>query len=194
MGQSCAQMAADFGFAAQPFSPESTGDVIVDFSHPSVLPPLLTAKAPLVIGTTGFSTEQQAQIVQAARARPIFQAANFSPGVYALRQLAKAAQTLLPGWDCALIERHHRHKKDAPGGTARVIMDDLTLKPDQVSCVRAGTVRGVHEIGFYGQEEHLLLVHTAESRAAFTRGALLAAQWLCGKPNGLYGMEDMFPQ
>ena len=190
MGRETARLAAEYGFAAVPFAANAAGDVIVDFSHPDCLRALLASPLPLVIGTTGFSAEQQRAIEAAADARPIFQAANFSPGVFALNRLSQTAKALLPGWDTALIERHHAGKRDLPSGTALRLAE--ALQTDHVLSVRAGTVRGVHEAGFYGPDESLLLIHAAESRAVFARGAINAAKWLLRQKNGLYHMEDLF--
>ena len=106
------------------------------------------------------------------------------------RLLAQAASSL-PGWDGALIERHHAGKVDAPSGTAIALAQAMAMPREGILSVRGGTVRGLHEAGFYGPEEHLTIVHCAESRAVFAHGALRAARWSIGRPAGLYGMEDM---
>ena len=189
MGQETARLAPDYGFDAQPFSVGESGDVIIDFSHPDCLNALLESGIPLVIGTTGYTQAQQRRILEAATLRPIFQAANFSPGVYALGAAAKAVKALLPDWDISLIERHHARKLDHPSGTALRLAQ--SVEANQVLSVRAGTVRGIHELAFYGPEESVFFIHTAESRAAFAHGALRAAKWLLEQENGLYGMEHL---
>ncbi|MBQ9299069.1 MAG: hypothetical protein IJ214_01015 [Clostridia bacterium] len=189
MGQQTARLAPDYGFDARPFSLGEPGDVIIDFSHPDCLDALLKANIPLVIGTTGHTQAQRQRIAKAAASRPIFQAANFSPGIYALQAAAKAVKALLPDWDTSLIERHHARKRDRPSGTALRLAQ--TLEAGQVLSVRAGTVRGIHELAFYGPEESISLLHTAESRAVFAHGALRAALWLTEQENGLYGMEHL---
>ena len=189
MGREIRQLAASYGFASRTFTPSASGDVIVDFSHPDCLDSLLSSALPLVIGTTGYTAAQQRAIEAAAGARPIFQAANFSPGVFALNRLARQAKAMLPDWDVCLIERHHAQKRDIPSGTGLALA--RALQTENVLSVRGGTVCGVHEAGLYGPEEHLLLTHTAESRAVFARGALKAAAWLTDQPCGLYHMEDI---
>ncbi|MBQ9197287.1 MAG: 4-hydroxy-tetrahydrodipicolinate reductase [Clostridia bacterium] len=189
MGQETVRLAASYGFDAQPFNPDAPGDVIIDFSHPDLLPSLLKGGLPLVIGTTGFSPIQRQAIQNAAAARPIFLAANFSPGIWVLQRLAAMAGELLPGWDAALIERHHAKKQDSPSGTALQLAEQANIH--QVCSIRGGTVRGIHELSFLGPEESLALIHTAESRAVFAHGALRVACWLLDRPNGLYGMDDL---
>ena len=190
MGQAVAALAGDYGFEARAFAPGMTGDVIVDFSHPDCLTDLLKSNLPLVIGTTGYTPTQQRVIAQAAGARPIFQATNFSPGVFALTRLARQARTLLPDWQTTLIERHHAAKQDSPSGTALRLAEAAQIA--EIHAIRAGTVRGVHELTFYGSEETLTLMHNAESRDVFAHGALRAAVWLMGRQAGLYGMEDLW--
>ena len=191
MGREVARLCPDYGFAPRPFVPEAQGAVIVDFSHPDCLDGLLESPLPLVIGTTGYTAEQAARIREAARARPVFQAANFSPGVYALGAAVRAARRMLPDWDVSLIERHHIRKQDSPSGTALDLARRIGLKKEQILSVRGGTVRGVHELTFYGPEETLLLIHAAESRAVFAHGALRAARWLIGQSPGMYGMKEL---
>ena len=189
MGQETANLAPRYGFEPLPFSPTADATAVIDFSHPDCLPALLQSSLPLVIGTTGYTREQQLRIRQAAEARPIFQAANFSIGIYALTAAAKTVKALLPDWDACLIERHHADKQDSPSGTALTLADAVGVS--QLHAVRAGTLRGVHELGFYGPEESIILLHTAESRALFAHGALRAAIWLENRKSGLYGMADM---
>ena len=194
MGGEVARLAPAYGFTPRAFQPGGRAGVVVDFSHPDCLAALLEGELPLVIGTTGYTAAQQAQIVQASRGRPILQAANFSLGVAAMRRLAVAARQLLPGWDIRLVERHHADKQDAPSGTALALAKAVEISRSEILSVRAGTVRGVHEVGFYGREEALMLTHVAESRAVFAHGALRAARWIVGRPCGLYGVEDMLDE
>lgn len=194
MGQETSALAPAWGFSPKPFHAGEAGDIVLDFSHPDCLEALLPGALPLVIGTTGFSREQIRQIESRAQARPILLSANFSPGIAALTALARQAKRLLPDWELSLIERHHAEKKDAPSGTAASIAAELGLDASWILCVRAGTLRGTHEIGLYGRDEHITLTHTAESRTAFAHGALRAAAWLLDKPPGLYGMEDVLAE
>ena len=191
MGSETARLAPAHGFTPRPFRPGASGAAIIDFSHPDSLEGLLAAGLPLVIGTTGHTQAQQESIRRRSRTLPIFQSANFSMGIYAMTQLACLARRLLPQWELSLTEVHHAGKKDAPSGTALALSEVLSLAPERILSIRAGTVRGIHALGLYGREEHLLLTHTAEGRAAFAHGALQAASWLICHKSGLYGMADL---
>lgn len=190
MGQACARLAPEYGFAPREYAPGAAGDALLDFSHPDCLDSVLACPLPLVIGTTGYTEAQTESIRRAAAERPILMSANFSPGVYALGELSEKAQRLLPDWEVFLIEKHHAAKRDAPSGTARMLAERLGA--GQVFSLRGGTVRGVHELDLLGPEESLTLTHTAESRAAFAHGALRGAAWLLGQGPGLYGMRDVY--
>ena len=185
-----AALAAQYGFTLG-----EKAEAAIDFSHPdaldAVLDAVLARGIPLVSGTTGYSLAQQQQIHAAAQRVPILRSANFSLGAAVMARLLAQAASSLPGWDGALIERHHAGKVDAPSGTAIALAQAMALPREGILSVRGGTVRGLHEAGFYGPEEHLTIVHCAESRAVFAHGALRAARWSIGRPAGLYGMEDM---
>ena len=193
MGGETARLAPDYGFIPQPFRPGTPGDIIIDFSHPDCLSQLLASPLPLVTGTTGLSDAQQHALREAARRRPVFQAANFSPGIFAMQRALLLTRHLLPGWTPVCIERHHSRKRDVPSGTALALRGLMPEPEMPILSVRAGTVCGMHEVSLYGPDETLTLCHTAERRAVFARGALSAALWLSGKPAGLYGMADMLP-
>ena len=190
MGQECARLAPEYGFLPLAYQVGRVGDALLDFSHPDCLPHVLACPLPLIIGTTGYTAFQQEAIRQAAKSRPVFQAANFSPGVYILGLLAEKAKDLLPDWDISLTELHHASKADKPSGTALHLAEHLQI--DQVLSIRGGTARGTHAIGFYGPEEHLTLTHTAESRAVFAHGALKAANWVMDQGAGFYEMNDLY--
>jgi len=191
----------------------SAADAVVDFSTPqaSVRLAEMTAKAgvPHVIGTTGFSADQDQQIEAAARETAIVKSANMSVGVALLANLVKLAAEALPDFDIEILEMHHRRKVDAPSGTAlllgRAAADgrSMRLQPRELSqgtrakgtvgfaSLRGGTVVGEHAVILAGPYERVVLSHTAEDRMIFARGALLAAQWAQGRPSGLYGMNDV---
>lgn len=190
MGQECARLAPEYGFLPLAYQAGRVGNALLDFSHPDCLSHVLACPLPLIIGTTGYTAAQQEAIRQAAKSRPVFQAANFSPGVYIWGLLAEKAKDLLPDWDISLTELHHASKADKPSGTALRLAEHLQI--DQVQSIRGGTVRGTHVIGLYGPEEHLLITHTAESRAVFAHGALKAAKWIIEKKPGFYGMDDLY--
>jgi 4-hydroxy-tetrahydrodipicolinate reductase len=192
-------------------------DVCVDFSHPAALPALLGnavgRRLPLVLATTGYSAEDCRLIADAATRIPIFQSANMSYGVNVLRELAQATATALgDAFDVEIVERHHNRKIDAPSGTALMLAEAVraafpTAKelvfdrhaarraraPREIGvvAVRGGTVPGTHEVGFYGEDEVILLQHIAQSRRLFAAGALRAARYIAGKAPGLYNMQQL---
>jgi 4-hydroxy-tetrahydrodipicolinate reductase len=197
----------------------SGGDVFIDFSAPAALEAnlqtALAAERPIVIGTTGLAPEQHRMIDEVARNIPIVQAANTSLGVNLLAHLVReAAARLREDWDIEILEMHHRHKVDAPSGTALLMgqaaaeargisLDDASDRgrdgitgarvPGHIgfAALRGGSVAGEHQVIFAGEGERIELGHRAESRAIFARGAIEAALWLTGKAPGRYGMADV---
>jgi 4-hydroxy-tetrahydrodipicolinate reductase len=194
-------------------------DVLVDFSAPDALATHLDAAVaackPIVLGTTGFAAEQQAAIDEAARSVAVLQSANMSLGVNLLAHLVgEAAARLGDDWDVELVEMHHRHKADAPSGTALMLgaaaahgrgatLDEVAdygrdvLPAPRVAgsigfaSLRGGSVAGDHKVIFAAEGERLELGHRAESRDIFARGAVKAALWLHDKPPGRYAMTDV---
>jgi 4-hydroxy-tetrahydrodipicolinate reductase len=176
-------------------------DVAIDFSHADAIQGICHAalqhRQSLVIGTTGYSSEQRRVIEKAGKSLPIVFASNFSVGVNALFSLTrKAAEILGSEFDLEIVETHHRMKKDAPSGTAKTLAEILRRARklnDQVAIqsIREGDVVGDHTVSFAGPGERLELTHRASSREIFARGALRAAQWIIGKPAGLYSMQDV---
>ena len=194
-------------------------DVLVDFSAPDALPLNLevavAAGKPIVIGTTGLDAGHQAAIDAAARHVPVLQAANMSLGVNLLAHLVReAAARLGEAWDVEIVEMHHRHKADAPSGTALMLgaaaaegrgvaldavsdrgRDGLTgpRAPGHIgfAALRGGSVAGDHQAIFATDGERLELGHRAESRDIFARGAVRAAIWLKSRPPGRYTMADV---
>jgi len=188
-------------------------DLLIDFSRAAHLPQTLRYAAehrlPLVIGTTGIKDAHERMINSVAQHIPVLQAANFSPGVMALKALCCAAAKYLPDFDIEIIERHHAQKADAPGGTALMLYSAVAPADAQpvygrqtalqkrskqeigLHALRGGTLLGTHEMGFYGPDEHLLLQHTAEDRSVFARGALKAAAWLINQPASRYDIGDV---
>jgi 4-hydroxy-tetrahydrodipicolinate reductase len=194
------------------------GDVLVDFSAPDALRQSLdraiTSAIPLLIGTTGLGDEYDGLIAEAAKIVPVLKAPNTSLGVALLAELAERAARTLPAadWDVEIAEVHHRHKADAPSGTALHLGSaiergrGMDAKEELGRCgtglereagsigyaaIRGGTAAGDHDVLFLGPEERLILSHRAESRAIFARGAIAAAKFLAGKPAGLYTMRDV---
>lgn len=174
-------------------------DVAVDFTTASSIEEVCRAaslhKKALVIGTTGHSPKQRELIEKTAKSLPIVFASNFSVGVNALFALTKrAAEILGSEFEAEIVETHHTKKKDAPSGTARTLAEILKtqLKIDiPIQSIREGDVVGEHTVTFVGPSERLELTHRADSREIFARGALRAAEWVVGKPAGLFSMQDV---
>jgi len=194
-------------------------DVIIDFTFPEVtMRTVEFARANsvrTVIGTTGFSEEQMRVIQQATCDFACVCAPNMSLGVNTLFKLVRdVALVLHEGYDAEVLEIHHRHKKDAPSGTAvrigRIlaeawgrdyqrtavferngIIGERTRDEIGMQTLRAGDVVGEHTVLFGGIGERLELIHRAQSRDCFAQGALQAARWLAGRPAGLYDMQDV---
>jgi len=191
-----AAVAEDSRFAID----QDHGDVLVDFSAPAALETSLeramSAGVPILIGTTGLDEAADKGIVAASRQVAILRAANTSVGVALLADLVeRAAKALGPEWDIQISETHHRHKVDAPSGTALMLGAAAEHARGSgvagYASVRGGTVAGDHDVLFLGPDERLILSHRAESRMIFARGALAAAAFLAGKPAGLYSMRDV---
>ncbi|NNC71915.1 MAG: 4-hydroxy-tetrahydrodipicolinate reductase [Sphingomonadaceae bacterium] len=197
----------------------AASDVLVDFSVADGLADHLAAarteKTPIVIGTTGLDDAHHALIDEAAQDIAVLQAANTSLGVNLLAHLVRdAANRLGEEWDIEIVEMHHRHKVDAPSGTAQLLGEaaaegrgvDLTSASergrDGADCkrepgaigfasLRGGSVAGDHSVVLAADGERLELGHRAESREIFARGAVKAALWLDGKAAGRYAMGDV---
>lgn len=192
-------------------------DAIIDFSHPSALSPLLAYAVerhiPAVVATTGLTDEQIALVQETAKRVPLFFSFNMSLGVNLLCGLAKRAAAVLGGqFDIEIVEKHHNRKIDAPSGTALMLADEISSAlPERpryvydrhsvrqkrgkeeigIHSIRGGTIVGEHEVIFAGHDEIISLSHTAMSREVFATGSINAALFLCGKPNGLYSMDDL---
>ena len=194
-------------------------DALIDFSVPeSTLRSVEVCAAAgkrLVIGTTGFDDDGLARIRAAAQRVPILMAPNMSVGVnLAFRLVELAARVLGDDVDVEIVEAHHRHKIDAPSGTAvrmgEIVAAALGRELEQVAVygrhgttgarardaigfatVRAGDIVGEHTVLYAGNGERLEITHRAESRMNFAQGALRAARFLAGKPHGLFDMQDV---
>jgi 4-hydroxy-tetrahydrodipicolinate reductase len=194
-------------------------DALIDFTAPQAS--LANARAaaaagvPHIIGTTGFSPEEETEIAALATENAIVKSGNMSLGVNLLAALVKeAAARLGPDYDIEIVEAHHRDKVDAPSGTALMLAAaaararGVDLKKAAIrtrdgavgprpagaigfASIRGGGVVGDHEVLFAGPEEVLALSHRAIDRGLFARGAVAAAKWAVGKPPGLYSMTDV---
>jgi len=190
-------------------------DVVIDFTRPEgTLAHLKHARA-MVIGTTGFSASQRETILERAKSIPVVMAANFAVGVNAAYKLAETAAKILgEGYDVEIIEAHHRHKVDAPSGTAlklgEVVANALNRKLSNVASygregdtgerpakqigfhsIRGGDIVGEHTVIFAGQGERVEVTVRSQSRATYAAGALRAAKFLKSKAPGLYDMSDV---
>lgn len=196
----------------------TNSDVVIDFSAPDALELHLILAAgqqtPLVLGTTGLTDAHHALIDDVANQVPIMQSANTSLGVNLLSKLVRDAASLLdPSWDIEIVEMHHRHKADAPSGTALLLGDKAAegraIGRDQFvlsregqtgpreegtigfATLRGGDVAGEHSVVFAAEAERVVLSHLATDRKIFARGAVTAAQWIHGLPAGRYTMDDV---
>ena len=179
----------------------SKSNVIVDFSQALAIDEICRVaektEQALVIGTTGHSAQQRQVIDAVAKAVPIVFASNFSVGVNVLFALAgQTARLLDEKFQIRITETHHTKKKDAPSGTAKTLSEIVRAarKFDQeipIELIREGDVVGDHTVSFDRPGERLELTHRASSREIFAQGALRAAEWVVGKPPGLYSMQDV---
>jgi 4-hydroxy-tetrahydrodipicolinate reductase len=199
----------------------AAADVVVDFTTPAASVTLAQAAAArggpaLVIGSTGIDEAQSAAIAAAAGKVAIVRSANYSLGLNMLMGLVEqAARALGPeAYDVEVFEAHHRHKVDAPSGTALMLgeaaargrgvslanaarrtRDGITGARPQgeigFSVMRGGGIVGEHSVTFAAEDELLTLSHSARDRSLFARGAVAAARWVAGKPPGLYDMRDV---
>lgn len=153
--------------------------------------------AALLVATTGLSAPTRQRIEQAAATIPVLIAPNTSLGIAVTRRLVHRATRLLgPGYDAGLVEAHHRHKKDAPSGTAFVLREAVeagggSLSDENIVSLRGGDVVGEHTVRFAGAGEYLEIRHVATSRSLFARGAVDAACWLAEQPAGRYSIDDL---
>ena len=191
----------------------------IDFTLPAALAGTLkacvTQGVPLVVGTTGLRAPQLGALKEAAQTIPLVYARNMSVGVNVFMELVRrGAQALDADYDVEIIEAHHRHKVDAPSGTALALgelvaearggsLDELGIfaregqigarTPGSIgfSVIRAGNIVGEHTVVFGSADERLELTHRAADRAVFAKGALRAARWVAGRAPGLYDMADV---
>lgn len=189
-------------------------DCIIDFSHHSTTAEIMEYAVknniPTIVATTGQTKEELELIHEAAKKIPIFLSANMSLGVALLVELAKITAKNFTYADIEIIEKHHNRKLDAPSGTALLIADAIKSvrekskfvfgrhgqakrDPDEIGihAVRMGNVIGEHEVIVGTDTQTITLKHEAHSRALFAEGAIKAAEFLIGKPAGIYNMESM---
>ncbi len=192
-------------------------DVIIDFSIPkATLTMLAYAKKehiPVVIATTGFSKEENEQIMECSKDLPIFKSANMSFDINLMTRILQEVAKALPNTDIEIIEAHHNRKIDSPSGTALLLADSINKALDNsmyyefdrhnkhekrskneigFSSIRGGNIVGEHTVEFIGENETFEITHKAYSRSIFADGAIKAARFLVNKPNGFYTMDDLF--
>lgn len=174
-------------------------DVLIDFTLPG--PTMNSVEACLrhgvrmVIGTTGLSDEQRLKIKAASQKVAVIQSTNMSVGVNLVFGLLKQMAGTLKGYDVAITETHHVHKKDSPSGTAKtmaeVIEEASGRKVADVASVREGEVIGYHEVTFKGPVDTIRISHDAKTRDMFAEGAVMAAKFLAGKDKGSFNMQEV---
>ena len=193
-------------------------DVIIDFAAASAVDALVDysvkKQIPLVLCTTGLSTEQIEKVNEASKKVAILRSANMSLGINTIFKVLQMISPLLSeaGFDIEIVEKHHHLKVDAPSGTALALADvindsltepfnykfdrsaDRVRRPKNeigISAVRGGTIVGDHEVIFAGEDEEIVVKHTAHSKAVFGKGAVEAAKFLKGKGPGMYTMKEV---
>lgn len=205
----------DYPIYATPDEYDGPADVIIDFSNPTALGPILSyakkRNLPAVIATTGLSEEQLKDIQSASEEIAIFRSANMSLGVNLLVELVKkATEVLYENFDIEIIEKHHNLKLDAPSGTALMLADaanetvkntleyvydrhSVRKKREKkelgIHSLRGGTIVGEHDVVFAGNDEIITLSHTALSKKVFAEGAIKAAIFIADKKCGIYDMQ-----
>ena len=190
---------------------------VIDFSYHTAVPAAIAKAAeqglPYVLGTTGLTPDEQQAVDAAAKRIPVVQSGNYSLGVNLLLELVrKAAEVLGDEYDIEVTEMHHRHKKDAPSGTALMLAKaaaqgrgrgddfvygrkgDIGERPEgeiAIHALRGGSVVGDHTVMFAGDVERVELTHKAQGREAFAAGALKALGWAKGRAPGIYTMREV---
>lgn len=212
------KVANDYPVFTNIFDCNVDADVIIDFSTASAIDDLLKyaveKKIPVVLCTTGLTSEQLYNVQKASEKVAILKSANMSLGINTLMKILKVATEVLAnrGYDIEIVEKHHNQKLDAPSGTALALADcinqvlnneyDYTYdrssrrekRPEKeigISAVRGGTIVGEHEVIYAGIDEVIEIKHTAYSRAVFAKGAVDSAKYLASKETGMYNMADV---
>jgi 4-hydroxy-tetrahydrodipicolinate reductase len=196
------------------FLSQKKPDVLIDFTAPVAAVENVKAAArqgtALVVGTTGFSNDQRAEMARAVEGKvPAVISSNFSIGVNIFWQLLREAARLLPDYDVEVLEAHHRYKKDAPSGTAKTILQILDSELGErekkygregmmergkeigVHVIRGGDIVGDHSVLFSGNFETIEISHRAYDRSVFAQGALKAARWVVSQKPGIHGMDEV---
>jgi len=207
---------SDYPVYSNIFDCKEAVDVILDFSRPDSLDSILEyskeKNLPIVLCTTGYTSEQLSKIEQYSKVIPVFRSANMSLGVNIVNNILKKVSALLyKDYDIEIVEKHHNQKVDSPSGTALLLANTIKAaipcKTDYVygregigkrqhsdigiHAVRGGSIVGEHDIIFAGQGETIEIKHSAMSRDVFAVGALKACEYMAGKPIGFYSMDNV---
>lgn len=206
LGRSDLETLGGFGKAA---------DVVIDFSRPETLGQVSAyvrrTGTPLLSGTTGYTSQQKAELESLGAYAPVLWSANYSLGVAVLyRALEVVSGVLKPDFDVEITETHHNQKADAPSGTAKLLLEAIDpahgLTPVYgregncgkraknevgIHALRGGTVAGTHSVYFFGPDEELEFTHRAASRQIFVNGALHMARLLPQRPKGVYDLQKI---
>ena len=176
-------------------------DVLIDFSTADALGTLCALceerERPLIVGTTGHDEAALDRLRRASERIPIVKAANMSVGANVLLRITgEVAQTLPSDFEVEIVDVHHRHKKDAPSGTALALADSVQTAragtdPPPIASLRIGGRAGDHSVLFGSLGETITLAHSVHDRAVFAAGALLAARWIVDREPALYDMQDV---
>ena len=191
-------------------------DVIIDFSVPAatinIVKYAVQEKIPVVVATTGFSSEELDLLKEYSKHLPIFRAANMSYETNIMADIISKLATQLSDSDIEIVETHHNRKIDSPSGTALFLADSInnalgnemtyeynraakkekrSKKEIGIHSIRGGTVVGKHSVFFFGDNESFEISHTVDSRSVFAKGSLKAAQFIVNQPNGFYSMSDL---
>lgn len=195
---------------------EKIADVLIDFSLPAALGPILDygkkTSTPLVLCATGYTDEEEARIKEASKEVPILKSGNMSAGINMMEKLVETVSRALADFDIEIVESHHKYKADSPSGTAKMLFeaankgrasglhelegraghyDSRDEKEVGISSVRGGSVVGEHSVYFLGQDEILEIKHSAGSKKIFGLGAIKAGRFLKNKDPGFYTMGDV---
>jgi len=191
-------------------------DVIIDFSIPvatfNILEYAKINQVPIVIATTGFTAEEEEKIKEYSKFIPIFKSANMSFSINMFKHLLKEIAPKLKDADIEIVETHHNRKIDSPSGTAKMLASTINealggdykyeynrhskhekrdKKEIGISSIRGGNIVGEHTVMFFGESETFEIKHTSYSRQVFAEGAIKAAEFIVGKKNGMYNMDDL---
>ncbi len=170
-------------------------DVLIDCSLPSAVEKNLSYaesfNVPFIIAVTGLTSEYFLRLQKLAKKFPIVQSYNFSPGIQLLLSLTEMVNEKLGDWDVEIVETHHRHKKDKPSGTAKMIKEIFKRKDINISSLRIGEAVGEHTVNFGGEGDILSITHRATSRRTFAAGILKSVLFVLRKQNGLYSFTDV---